>query len=208
MENDDQYQGKAWQLKGIRYIQVPQKAESTLINVTSTIGVWNKAQTQEQSFVLEESVGNVYLPDVNTKLELPLQTCAVPAGFPSPAEDYIEQKLDLNSYLVTHPAATFFVRASGDSMLGASIQDGDLLIVDRAIEASHNDIVIAVVQGEITVKRLHYLRGKISLVPENDSYKTITINEHSELHIWGVVTNVIHCVKPKSHKKICSGRLQ
>jgi DNA polymerase V len=120
----------------------------------------------------------------------------------------VEHKLDLNSYLVTHPAATFFVRASGNSMTGANIHDGDLLIVDRSIEAAHNDIVIAVVLGEITVKRLHYLRGEIALVPENDSYQTIFINEHSDLHIWGVVTNAIHCVRPKSRKKIRPSRLQ
>ncbi|MBD2318649.1 translesion error-prone DNA polymerase V autoproteolytic subunit [Pseudanabaena sp. FACHB-1050] len=145
---------------------------------------------------------------MSTKLELPLQNCSVPAGFPSPAEDYVEHKLDLNSYLVTHPAATFFVRASGNSMTGANIHDGDLLIVDRSIEATHNDIVIAVVLGEITVKRLHYLRGEIALVPENESYQTIFINEHSDLHIWGVVTNAIHCVRPKSRKKIRPSRLQ
>ncbi|MFN9360639.1 MAG: LexA family protein, partial [Pseudanabaena sp.] len=155
-----------------------------------------------------ESVRDIHLPDMSTKLELPLQNCSVPAGFPSPAEDYVEHKLDLNSYLVTHPAATFFVRTSGNSMTGAHIHDGDLLIVDRSLEAAHGDIVIAVVQGEITVKRLHYQRGEVALVPENSGYKTIFINEHSELHIWGVVTNVIHSVRPKSRKKIRSGRLQ
>ena len=92
-------------------------------------------------------------------------------------------------------------------MTGANIHDGDLLIVDRSLEATHDDIVIAVVHGEITVKRLHYLRGEVALIPENDSYDTIFINEHSELHIWGVVTNVIHCVRPKSRKKIRSSRL-
>ncbi|ELS32680.1 MULTISPECIES: LexA family protein [Pseudanabaena] len=150
-----------------------------------------------------DDVKDIYLSACHSKLELPLQTCAVSAGFPSPAEDYVEHRLDLNSYLVSHPAATFFVRAAGNSMIGASIHDGDLLIVDRSLEATHGDIVIAVVQGEITVKRLHLVRGEIALVPENAHYPTILINEHSDLHIWGVVTNVIHCVRPKSHKKIC-----
>ncbi|MFM7599637.1 MAG: LexA family protein [Pseudanabaena sp.] len=204
MESDEPYQGKLRQLKSSRHNQsafnIQLQTNKNVVNIRS----W----TKEQVSGLAESVRDIHLPDMSTKLELPLQNCSVPAGFPSPAEDYVEHKLDLNSYLVTHPAATFFVRASGNSMTGANIHDGDLLIVDRSIEASHNDIVIAVVLGEITVKRLHYLRGEIALVPENESYQTIFINEHSDLHIWGVVTNAIHCVRPKSRKKIRPSRLQ
>lgn len=204
MESDEPPQGKFRQLKSSRHdpstLNIQLLTNKNVVN----IGSW----TKEQVSGLAESVRDIHLPDMSTKLELPLQNCSVPAGFPSPAEDYVEHKLDLNSYLVTHPAATFFVRASGNSMTGANIHDGDLLIVDRSIEAAHNDIVIAVVLGEITVKRLHYLRGEIALVPENDSYQTIFINEHSDLHIWGVVTNAIHCVRPKSRKKIRPSRLQ
>ena len=204
MESDDPPQGKFRQLKSSRHDQsalnIQLLTNKNVVNIES----W----TKEQVSGLAESVRDIHLPDMSTKLELPLQNCSVPAGFPSPAEDYVEHKLDLNSYLVTHPAATFFVRASGNSMTGANIHDGDLLIVDRSIEAAHNDIVIAVVLGEITVKRLHYLRGEIALVPENESYQTIFINEHSDLHIWGVVTNAIHCVRPKSRKKIRPSRLQ
>jgi DNA polymerase V len=204
MESDDPHQGKFRQLKSSRHdpsaLNIQLLTNKNVVN----IGSWSK----EQVSGLAESVRDIHLPDMSTKLELPLQNCSVPAGFPSPAEDYVEHKLDLNSYLVTHPAATFFVRASGNSMTGANIHDGDLLIVDRSIEAAHNDIVIAVVLGEITVKRLHYLRGEIALVPENESYQTIFINEHSDLHIWGVVTNAIHCVRPKSRKKIRPSRLQ
>jgi DNA polymerase V len=204
MESDEPHQGKFRQLKSSRHdpsaLNIQLLTNKNVVN----IGSW----TKEQVSGLAESVRDIHLPDMSTKLELPLQNCSVPAGFPSPAEDYVEHKLDLNSYLVTHPAATFFVRASGNSMTGANIHDGDLLIVDRSIEAAHNDIVIAVVLGEITVKRLHYLRGEIALVPENESYQTIFINEHSDLHIWGVVTNAIHCVRPKSRKKIRPSRLQ
>jgi DNA polymerase V len=204
MESDEPHQGKFRQLKSSRYDQSALNIQLLTNKNVVNIGAW----TKEQVNGLAESIRDVHLPDMSTKLELPLQNCSVPAGFPSPAEDYVEHKLDLNSYLVTHPAATFFVRASGNSMTGANIHDGDLLIVDRSIEATHNDIVIAVVLGEITVKRLHYLRGEIALVPENESYQTIFINEHSDLHIWGVVTNAIHCVRPKSRKKIRPSRLQ
>ena len=204
MESDEPHQSKFRQLKSSRHDPSAFNIQLLTNKNVVNIGSW----TKEQVSGLAESVRDIHLPDMSTKLELPLQNCSVPAGFPSPAEDYVEHKLDLNSYLVTHPAATFFVRASGNSMTGANIHDGDLLIVDRSIEATHNDIVIAVVLGEITVKRLHYLRGEIALVPENDSYQTIFINEHSDLHIWGVVTNAIHCVRPKSRKKIRPSRLQ
>jgi DNA polymerase V len=149
--------------------------------------------------VYSESIAEIFGCDTSTKLELPFQSCPVPAGFPSPAEDYVEIKLDLNVLLVEHPASTYFVKASGQSMIGASINHGDILVVDRSLNAKHGDIVIAVVEGEVTVKRLHYLSGEIALVPENDRYETIAISEHSELHIWGVVTNVIHSVKKKAH---------
>lgn len=204
MESGEIRQSKVRKLRTGRRDRVIPNLQLSANKVVIDINSW----TKEQVCGLAESVREVYVPDLRTKLELPLQNCSVPAGFPSPAEDYVEHKLDLNSYLVTHPAATFFVRASGNSMTGANIHDGDLLIVDRSLEAAHDDIVIAVVHGEITVKRLHYLRGEVALIPENDSYKKIFINEHSELHIWGVVTNVIHCVRPKSRKKIRPSRLQ
>ncbi|WP_434685980.1 LexA family protein [Pseudanabaena minima] len=204
MESDDPPQDKFRQLKSSRQDQSAPNIQLLTNKNVVNIDSWTKEQVRD----LAETIRDIHLPDMSTTLELPLQNCFVPAGFPSPAEDYVEHKLDLNSYLVTHPAATFFVRASGNSMTGANIHDGDLLIVDRSIEATHNDIVIAVVLGEITVKRLHYLRGEIALVPENESYQTIFINEHSDLHIWGVVTNAIHCVRPKSRKKIRPSRLQ
>ncbi len=116
----------------------------------------------------------------------------VSAGFPSPADDYIDQQLDLHRHLVHNPAATFFLRAQGESMLGAGIHDGDLLIVDRSLEAGHNRIVIAAVDGELTVKRLVRRKDKVLLMPENTNYQEIDITEREHVHIWGVVSYVIH----------------
>lgn len=116
----------------------------------------------------------------------------VAAGFPSPSEDYVEGNLDLNQYLIRHPAATFFVRACGDSMTGAGIHSGDLLVVDRALEPVDGSVVIAVVNSELTVKRLHQDGQRLLLLAENSNYSPLEINEHTEFQIWGVVTNVIH----------------
>ena len=124
--------------------------------------------------------------------ELPLYLSTVRAGFPSPADDYIECKLDLNNHLIKHPAATFFVKAAGDSMKNAGIQSGDMLIVDRSLEATHGKIVIAAIDGELTVKRLSRQGGQVKLLPENPAYEPIDITDEHELVIWGVVTYVVH----------------
>lgn len=123
--------------------------------------------------------------------KLPLYGCSVRAGFPSPADDYIEMHLDLNDHLIHHPAATFFVRASGDSMVNAGIHDGDMLIVDRSVEPTHGRVVIAAINDELTVKRLSKLNGKIQLLPANDKYKPIDIAADADLIIWGVVIHAI-----------------
>tara|TARA_B100000427_G_C15494198_1_gene589062 strand:- start:1277 stop:1792 length:516 start_codon:yes stop_codon:yes gene_type:complete len=126
--------------------------------------------------------------------KLPLYTSAVQAGFPSPADDYIEEKLDLNKHLIKHPSATFFVKVTGDSMIKAGIHSGDILIVDRSIEPTKGKIVIAAIDGELTVKRLSYESDGNYLLPENDNYTPIKIDEHNDLTIWGVVTSVLHSV--------------
>lgn len=132
--------------------------------------------------------------EVATKkdLEIPLFMVPVEAGFPSPAADYLEGNLDLNEYLIKHPAATFFVRVTGDSMIDAGIHPGDILIVDRSLEAADKKVVIAVVEGELTVKRIRLINEKIVLMPENENYKPLQINKETDFEIWGVVTNVIH----------------
>lgn len=127
-----------------------------------------------------------------SRCELSFFGCRVSAGFPSPAEDYLEGKLDLNDYLIRHPAATFFVRVSGDSMVGAGIHPGDLLVVDRAIAPIDGSVIIAVLDAELTVKRLRTLDGQVFLVPDNPSYPTFKVNAHCEFEVWGVVTAVIH----------------
>ena len=127
-----------------------------------------------------------------SRCELPLVSARVEAGFPSPAEDYIDCNLDLNEYLIRNPAATYFVRVSGDSMTGAGIHDGDLLIVDRAAEPRDGDIVIAALLGELTLKRIRKRDGKVLLVPDNHAYPPIEVGEEDEFQIWGVCKHVIH----------------
>ena len=117
---------------------------------------------------------------------------AVSAGFPSPAEDYVEGKLDLNTHLIQHPAATFIVRATGDSMTGAGIFSGDILIVDRSVQPRHGSIIIAVINGELTVKRLYRRKGVLRLEAANPAFAPISISDDMELWCWGVVTAAIH----------------
>ncbi len=126
--------------------------------------------------------------------EIPLFLDAVPAGFPSPASDYCERKLDLNELCIKKPAATYFVRAQGDSMIDAGIFPGDVLVVDRSITAQHGDIVIASFNGELTVKKLE-TTPTTKLVAMNSHHAPIIIPEESELEIFGVVTTSIHSLR-------------
>lgn len=104
----------------------------------------------------------------------------------------MQAQLDLNTHLISKPAATFFVYAKGDSMNGAGIYEGDLLIVDRSITARHNHIVVAVLNGEFTLKRLFQKNGKVALIPENAKYKPIDITESMAFEVWGVAIHCIH----------------
>jgi DNA polymerase V len=131
------------------------------------------------------------------RLRIPLFIERVSAGFPSPAQDYVEQRLDLNELCVKRPAATFFVRVDGDSMIDAGICPDDILVVDRSIRADHGDIVIAAIDGELTVKELQ-LRPEVKLLPRNSAYPPIDIPEGTELTIFGVVTSVIRNMSRKS----------
>jgi DNA polymerase V len=137
-------------------------------------------------------IHTTHTPDLSGGENHVLFEAVVPAGFPSPAADYEEDKLDLNRHLVKNPVATFFVRVTGDSMLGAGIHHGDLLVVDRSLQPRDKNVVIAVVDGELTVKRIRINRRKISLEPENRDYVAREITEETEFEVWGVVTNVIH----------------
>ena len=138
----------------------------------------------------------ISIPSPNPpRVARPLFLSRVPAGFPSPAEDYVECGLDLNEHLIAHREATFFVRVKGHSMTGAGIRDGDLLVVDRALEAGDGDIVVAVVDGELTVKRLWRRGGRVRLLAENPAFAPIELKDGQELAVWGVVTSVIHRVR-------------
>ncbi len=144
--------------------------------------------------VEEQAVGvlAIYTPDPSTRQELDYYLSTASAGFPSPADDYIQCKLDLTDYVVKHPAATFFVKASGDSMRLAGIHSGDLLVVDRSITPTSGHVVIAVIDGGFTVKRLKKVNGVMCLAPENDAYMPIPMTEDTDATIWGVVTHVVH----------------
>lgn len=133
-------------------------------------------------------------PDRLKQLNLPMFLESVSAGFPSPAEDYMESKLDLNDLLIKNPAATFFVRVIGDSMIDAGLNSSDILVVDRSLDPKDGSIVIAVINGDLTVKRLSYQKDSIFLVPENKFYKPIKITDDMNFEVWGVVRSVIHSV--------------
>ena len=124
--------------------------------------------------------------------ELPLFGCPVPAGFPSPADDHLDAPFDLTRHLFRHPASTFLARVSGDSMIDAGIHPGDLVAVDRALRATHGSIVVAVLEGEHTIKRLQLRGGQRWLVAENARYPPVPINPEAGVLVWGVVTHVIH----------------
>ena len=139
-------------------------------------------------------ITDLYRSDGSTSYSCPLFLVPVSAGYPSPADDFQEETLNLHEHLVKHEAATFFVRVQGDSMIGAGIHTDDLLIVDRALEPTDNSVVIAVVNGELTLKRISKKDGKLSLVPDNGNYKPIPVTESTDFEVWGVVTHVIHAV--------------
>lgn len=131
-------------------------------------------------------------PGVPRGQTAPLYLSAVQAGWPSPAEDYIDQQLNLHELAVRNPPATFFLRAAGDSMTGCGIHDGDILVVDRSLEACHNRVIIAALDGDLLVKRLTRRGHRAFLTPANPDYPEIDITNREYVHIWGVVTYVLH----------------
>ena len=132
-----------------------------------------------------------FMAKYSMPLLLPLAAHRVPAGFPSPATDYLEDGLDLNAYLVQHPAATFLFSVQGHSMQGAGILDGDKVVVDRAVDARHGHIVVATVDGEFTLKRLYQRHNRVELHPENPAFPPIQFTGSTQLQIWGVVVGVV-----------------
>ena len=148
-------------------------------------------------YLLGRSYDSVQI--IKNHLEIPLFVEHVSAGFPSPAQDFIEQTLDLNELCIKHPAATYFVRVEGDSMLEAGIYPDDVLVVDRSLNAEHGDIIVASVYGELTVKELQ-LKPVPRLLPRNKAYPPIEVAEESDLVIFGVVTNVIRNLRTKAYR--------
>ena len=134
----------------------------------------------------------LYACDTSKPLNTPYFESGVSAGFPSPAEDHMQSKIDLHDLLIEHPSATYYVRVNGDSMLGAGIVNGDLLIVDRSLEVTNNCIVVAHIDGEFTVKRIKKNKNNIFLQAENTNYKTIKITEDMDFELFGVVAHAIH----------------
>jgi DNA polymerase V len=153
-----------------------------------------KKKTPGRSDAQQSPLLDVFMPDLTQRISLPLFQTPVSAGFPSPADDYEERKLDLNEHLIARPASTFFVKVSGQSMTGAGINDGDLLIIDRSAVVTDKKIVIGVVNGEFTVKRIRKKGLQLFLEPENADYQPIEITAEMDFSIWGVVTYVIHKV--------------
>ena len=166
-----------------KVMRIPQSVASVVEDVLTA----HKAQHAAQRFQ-----NDILLPAFDSvSIHIPLFSHKVAAGFPSPADDYIMGRLSLDEHLIRHKEATFFVRAKGNSMDGAGIFDGDLLVVDKSLTPSSGDIVIAVVDGDLTVKRLIKRGSKVVLKPENARFKEIEFKYGQELQVWGVVTSTV-----------------
>lgn len=137
--------------------------------------------------------------DVSSDISLPYADSGIQAGFPSPAQHYISESIDLNHEIVKHPAATFYGRVSGDSMIGEGIEEGDLLVIDRSLEPEDGDLAVCCVDGEFTLKRIKFEPNKVWLIPANESFDPIVVTPDNRFVIWGVVT---HTIKRKRRKRI------
>lgn len=137
------------------------------------------------------SVNTLYKPVFSTRYRLPLYLSRVAAGFPQPGDECIEKKLDLND-LIEHPHATFFARVSGNSMCGTGIFDGDIVVVDRSLEVVVGRVIIAVVNGEMLIKRVNKQGDRLFLLAENPDYPPLEVTDGMDFQVWGVVTNVVH----------------
>ncbi len=134
---------------------------------------------------------NFFIPSRDNNLEAILINAGISAGFPSPAGDFKQERISLDEELIKNKEATFFARVSGESMINAGLEDGDLIVIDRSIEPSNNKIAVCFIEGEFTVKRIIVKKDKVWLKPENSSYKAIEVKDNDQLVIWGIVTNVI-----------------
>lgn len=172
-------------------VRVPESVKPVVVDFLSELAQKRQAEPQWPSDLVP-----VQLAENPSVFKVPLFAYTVRAGFPSPADDYVADTLDLNDHLMPRKEASFLLRAKGDSMVGAGIHDGDILIIDRSIAPTDGHVVIATLDGQFTVKTLEKKRGKIRLLPANPDFEPIELKDEQELQIWGVVTNVIHSLKP------------
>lgn len=134
---------------------------------------------------------DIYTPDLTSHLALPFADQGIQAGFPSPAQDYISETIDLNHELIRHPAATFYGRVSGDSMTGDGIEQGDILVIDRSLEPADGDLAVCCVDGEFTLKRIRLSKDQVWLIPSNENFDPILVTADQQFEVWGVVTYTI-----------------
>lgn len=130
-----------------------------------------------------------------TELSLPFMENTISAGFPSPAEDYLENGIDLNKELIRHPSTTFFGRVKGDSMCGAGIYEDDILVIDKSLDARNDDIAVCFIDGEFTLKRIRKEKDAVLLIPANEKYKPITVTSDNDFIIWGIVTSIVRKIR-------------
>ena len=141
--------------------------------------------------MLKKKKIEIFIPESDEKMEMPYVSSGIKAGFPSPAADFDEVRISLDQIVVKNKAATFYAKASGNSMIGAGIEDGDVLVIDRSLEPVNNKIAVCFIDGEFTVKRIKIEKDSICLAPENDAFEPIQITESNQLLIWGIVTYVL-----------------
>lgn len=139
---------------------------------------------------------HIFTPDTTSSINLPFADHGIQAGFPSPAQDYIDESIDLNREIVRHPASTFYGRVSGDSMIGESIDEGDIIVIDRSIEPADGDLAVCCVDGEFTLKRIRLEPNRIWLIPANEKFDPILVTPEMRFEVWGVVTHTI-----KQHRR-------
>lgn len=135
-----------------------------------------------------------FVPDFENMQELPFISSGIKAGFPSPAADFDGSKISLDNVLVKNREATFYAKASGNSMIGAGIDDGDILVIDKSLEPQNNKVAVCFIDGEFTIKRIKIEKDCVYLMPENKNYQPIRVTEENELVIWGIVTYVIKSI--------------
>ncbi len=134
---------------------------------------------------------NIYRPNLSTNLTLPYAEMGVQAGFPSPAQDYLSESIDLNRELIRHPASTFYARVDGESMIDEGIEPGDILVIDRSLEPCNGDLAVCAVDGDFTLKRIALRDDNVWLVPSNESFDPILVTPENKFEVWGVVTHTI-----------------